>query len=77
ALAVGGPRPRALLTLLLLDEGRVVPAEHLLRGVYGEQPPEGARNALQSQVSRLRRSIAATGAEVTHVAPGYRLRIPD
>ncbi|WP_433340483.1 AfsR/SARP family transcriptional regulator [Streptomyces sp. CA-253872] len=76
-LPVGGPRPRALLTLLLLDEGRVVPAGHLLRGVYGEQPPDGARNALQSQVSRLRRRIAATGAEVTHISAGYRLRVPD
>ncbi|MFJ4437402.1 AfsR/SARP family transcriptional regulator [Streptomyces sp. NPDC088923] len=76
-LPMGGSRPRALLTLLLLDEGRAVPAVHLLRGVYGEQPPDGARNALQSQVSRLRLRIAATGAEVTHVAAGYRLRLPD
>ncbi|NED73440.1 helix-turn-helix domain-containing protein, partial [Streptomyces sp. SID9944] len=50
----GGPRPRALLTLLLLAAGRTVTAERLTDGLYGAEPPAGAANALQSQISRLR-----------------------
>ncbi|MEU6404439.1 hypothetical protein [Streptomyces sp. NPDC046985] len=38
----GGPRPRALLTLLLLDAGRTVAAERLTDGLYGTEPPAGA-----------------------------------
>ncbi len=41
ALPVGGPRPRALLVLLLLDAGRVVGVEQLIDGQYGDDPPPG------------------------------------
>ncbi|XES00821.1 hypothetical protein HEP87_60945 [Streptomyces sp. S1D4-11] len=34
----GGPRPRALLTLLLLDAGRTVSTERLTDGLYGTEP---------------------------------------
>ncbi|NUR87731.1 MAG: AfsR/SARP family transcriptional regulator, partial [Nonomuraea sp.] len=51
APALGGPRLRALLAMLLLDAGRVVTAERLLDGLY---EGSAAVNALQSQVSRLR-----------------------
>ncbi|MFI6880695.1 BTAD domain-containing putative transcriptional regulator [Streptomyces sp. NPDC050400] len=71
----GGPRPRALLTLLLLDAGRTVSVERLIDGLYGEDPPAQAANALQSQVSRLRRRLAV---EIEAGPAGYRLVIdPD
>ncbi|WP_432993070.1 BTAD domain-containing putative transcriptional regulator [Dactylosporangium sp. CA-233914] len=54
---VGGARLRVLVTLLALEPGRVVPAARLVDGVWGEQPPAGAGNALQSLVSRLRRAL--------------------
>ncbi|CAM5255679.1 hypothetical protein SCANM63S_00317 [Streptomyces canarius] len=44
----GGPRPRALLTLLLLDAGRAVSVERLLDGLYDAEPPAGVMGALQS-----------------------------
>ncbi|MEU6038010.1 BTAD domain-containing putative transcriptional regulator [Actinomadura sp. NPDC047616] len=77
AVAVGGPRVRALLALLLIDAGRVVPTERLIDGLYGEDPPAGAANALQSQVSRLRRALG--DAELVEgTASGYRLAVsPD
>ncbi|WP_433497384.1 ATP-binding protein [Sphaerimonospora sp. CA-214678] len=56
-VAVGGPKVRALLSLLLLAAGRVVTAERLIDGMYGSEPPAGAVNALQAQVSRLRRLL--------------------
>ncbi|SFI90017.1 BTAD domain-containing putative transcriptional regulator [Amycolatopsis sacchari] len=75
-VAVGGPRVRALLALLVLDAGRVVSTDRLIDGLYGEQPPEGAANALQAQVSRLRRAL---GSELVELRPGgYRLAVePD
>ncbi|MFI0483386.1 BTAD domain-containing putative transcriptional regulator [Actinomadura sp. 9N215] len=69
---VGGPTVRALLAMLLLDAGRVVPAERLIDGLYGEVPPSGAANALQSQVSRLRRGLGDAGIVEGRPA-GYRI----
>ncbi|MEU1749458.1 BTAD domain-containing putative transcriptional regulator [Micromonospora arida] len=75
---VGGPRLRALLALLLLDAGRVVSAERLIDGLYGEQPPRSAANALQSQVSRLRQALPAEHDPVEFHPAGYRLAVdPD
>ncbi|MBB6351806.1 BTAD domain-containing putative transcriptional regulator [Nonomuraea muscovyensis] len=68
---LGGPRMRGLLTLLALDVGRVVRSDVLVDGLYGEQPPEGVANALQAQVSRLRRALGRDRVEF-HPA-GYRL----
>ncbi|WP_157250135.1 BTAD domain-containing putative transcriptional regulator [Nonomuraea typhae] len=68
---LGGPRVRALLVLLALQAGRIVPTEQLVDELYGTQPPEGVANALQSQVSRLRRSL---GRDLVEFHPaGYRL----
>lgn len=75
-VAVSGPRPRALLVLLLLDAGRVVSIDQLIAGQYGDDPPSGATNALQAQVSRLRRDLP-DGLVEFH-GTGYRLAVdPD
>ena len=74
AVPVGGPMVRALLAMLLLDAGRTVPGERLIDGLYGEDPPSGAANALQSQVSRLRR-VLGDAALVEGVPAGYRLNV--
>jgi DNA-binding SARP family transcriptional activator len=77
-VTVGGPRVRALLVLLLLNAGRPVTTERLIDGLYGENPPGGAANALQSQVSRLRRGLAGNGHAADPVefhAAGYRLAV--
>ncbi|NUQ96322.1 MAG: tetratricopeptide repeat protein [Streptomyces sp.] len=68
----GGPRPRALLTLLLLDAGLSVSTGRLIDGLYGAEPPAGAANALQSQISRLRRRLAPH-AEIEATPTGYRI----
>ncbi|MEV4626872.1 BTAD domain-containing putative transcriptional regulator [Micromonospora sp. NPDC049523] len=77
-VAVGGTRLRALLTLLLVDAGRVVPVPRLIDGLYGETPPHGAANALQSQISRLRQALP--GPDPAHPLvefhqTGYRLAV--
>ncbi|MFJ4987422.1 BTAD domain-containing putative transcriptional regulator [Streptomyces sp. NPDC088732] len=70
--AAGGPGRRALLAMLLLDAGRIVGTERLIDGLYGEEPPAGVGNALQSQVSRLRSAI---GAPLESHPGGYRLAV--
>ena len=39
---LGAPKQRALLALLLVNRRRVVPAEQLIDGLWGEQPPASA-----------------------------------
>jgi predicted ATPase/DNA-binding SARP family transcriptional activator len=74
---VGGPRARSLLALLLLNAGQIVSTERLIDGLYGEDPPSGAANPLQSQVSRLRRALPVEAGPEFHPA-GYRLTVdPD
>ncbi len=77
-VALGGPQLRGLLALLALDAGRVVSAERLIDGLHGDHPPEGAAEALQSQVSRLRRRLRDGGAPdglVEFTPAGYRLAV--
>src|SRR6188472_2077569 len=68
---VGGARLRALLILLAIEAGRVVTTERLIDGVWGDDPPSGAPNALQSLISRLRRTLPGLVLD-SHPA-GYRL----
>jgi predicted ATPase/DNA-binding SARP family transcriptional activator len=70
---VGGARLRALLILLALDAGRVVNTHRLVDGLWGDDPPAGAPNALQTLVSRLRRALP--GAVVESHPTGYRLAV--
>jgi predicted ATPase/DNA-binding SARP family transcriptional activator len=64
---LGGPRQRALLALLAVDAGRVVPAGRLVEELWLGRPPLGAAKTLRSYVSRLRSALAP---EVALVARG-------
>ena len=57
AIALGGPRQRALLVALLLRAGRVVPTEQLVDELYGAEPPK-----TRDGVAAERRRRAAEGA---------------
>ncbi|WP_214317206.1 BTAD domain-containing putative transcriptional regulator [Nonomuraea sediminis] len=72
-LPLGGPRPRAVLAMLLLEAGRMVPVERLIDGQYGQEPPAGAANAVQAQISRIRRNLPADLVEFH--GTGYRLAV--
>ncbi|MFE1556205.1 BTAD domain-containing putative transcriptional regulator [Streptomyces sp. NPDC058734] len=71
---LGGPARRALLALLLISPGGVVPAERLAE----EIEPGGAvsAHALQSQVSRLRTALGPA-APIERVGAGYRIAVPE
>jgi predicted ATPase/DNA-binding SARP family transcriptional activator len=73
---VAGARLRALLILLALEPGRVVSTARLVDGIWGDEPPAGAVNAVQALVSRVRRAVPELTIESHPV--GYRLVIePD
>jgi predicted ATPase/DNA-binding SARP family transcriptional activator len=68
---VTGPKRHALLALLALRGGRMVPVEVLVDALWGDQVPAAPRNAVQHHVSRLR---AALGTKSIVAAPdGYAL----
>lgn len=52
-----GPRVRALLARLALEPGRVVSTDVLINDLWGPDRPSGTLNALQSLVSRARRTL--------------------
>ena len=72
AIPIGGPKQRALLAHLLLRVNHLVPTEVLIDEVWGEDPPETARNALQSYASHLRKALGPERLEGGRA--GYRLR---
>jgi predicted ATPase/DNA-binding winged helix-turn-helix (wHTH) protein len=72
---VPGARQRALLAALVLRRGTVVPFDRLVDDVFGEQPPDEARNALQTYAARLRQALGAAAAAVVTRAPGYVLDV--
>ncbi|MPY64501.1 AfsR/SARP family transcriptional regulator [Streptomyces spongiae] len=71
---LGGPKPRALLAVLLLRAGQVVPADTLVDAIWGEEPPDTARALVQSYVSALRRALPEGAGEAIETrSPGYVL----
>ena len=76
-VSLGGPRPRAVLALLVLEAGRVVPADRLIEDLWRGSPPPGAAKTLRSYVSRLR-ALLAPDAALAARGGGYVLSIdPD
>ena len=76
SLALGGPKPRALLATLLLHENEVVSSDRLIEELWGERPPPTALNLLQGYVSKLRQVLHSQGVPVlVTTSPGYRLSV--
>ncbi|WP_337822442.1 AfsR/SARP family transcriptional regulator [Amycolatopsis sp. A1MSW2902] len=76
-LAVGHARQRLVLAALLLDAGRVVPADQLVTRVWGEHPPSRVANALQTYVARLRRVLHPHGGGIERRSGGYVIPLPS
>ena len=72
-VSIGGRRPRALLTALLMQPNSVVPGYRLVEAVWGENPPDAPANALQQVVARLRTRLGPVGALIVTRPPGYVL----
>ena len=60
-ITVAAGKQRALLAVLLLNSGRVVPAEELAGVLWGVVPPPSAAASLHNHVARLRRALGDGG----------------
>lgn len=69
-IALGGPRPRALLAALVHARGRIRSHDVLLHEVWGDATP-GLRSALRANISRLR--ATPLGPFLTGTRQGYAL----
>jgi DNA-binding SARP family transcriptional activator/tetratricopeptide (TPR) repeat protein len=76
SLPVPAGKQRALLAALVLAADRHRTTEQLVAVLWEDEPPAGVRNALQSQVLRLRRTLGGperSGAEIVVTRPeGYQ-----
>ncbi len=78
AVDVPGVRRRALLAMLALEAGRGVSADRLVDGLWPEEPPANAVQALYNHVSRLRGHLGPLASRLERHAGGYRLLLePD
>ena len=73
----GHARQRAVLAVLVLELGHVIPAELLIDRVWGENPPASVRNLLYGYLARLRAALASAadqGVSLSRQQGGYLLR---
>lgn len=72
-VALGGPKPRALLAMLLLEANNVVSRDRLIEGLWGERLPPTAEHTLDDYISRLRKALGTDRIE--RRPPGYSVRV--
>jgi predicted ATPase/DNA-binding SARP family transcriptional activator len=72
-IALGGQKRRALLAVLLLEANQAVSRDRLIDALWGEEPPDTARNTIQVYVSQLRKLLPEGMLETA--PPGYRLTV--
>lgn len=72
-LALGGAKQRAVLAVLLLRAGEVVPLERLIDEVWGSDPPPSAAHTVESYVSRLRQLLNGSGPIIARRGAGYAI----
>src|SRR5688572_12816735 len=78
-VALGSPKHRILLAALLLSYGRSVGTAELVDVIWGDDPPDNPRRAIQLYVTRLRGLLGgAAAAPIVTSTNGYRLDVtPD
>jgi predicted ATPase/DNA-binding SARP family transcriptional activator len=71
-VAITRPARRRILSILLLDRGRVVTVPQLIDRMWGDRPPGEPRNTLQAHVAGLRRQL---GHVIESTSAGYRIDV--
>src|SRR5215218_5958725 len=75
-LDVGGGKQRSVLALLLLHPNEVVSSDHLIDGLWPDDPPPSAPKIVQAHVSRLRKALNGDGDGVLLTrGHGYELLV--
>jgi DNA-binding SARP family transcriptional activator len=74
--ALGGPRQRGVLALLVARAGQAASMDELIDGVWGEEPPASARKTVQGYLAVLRRAVGPLGVKIDSARSGaYALAI--
>jgi DNA-binding SARP family transcriptional activator/class 3 adenylate cyclase len=73
-LALGGPKQRSVLAILLLRANEVVSQDRLAEELWPGRPSASSAATLQAHVSRLRRALG-TDERIVTAAGGYMLRV--
>jgi len=73
SLALGGVKQRAVLAVLLLRAGEVVPVDRLIDEVWGSDPPPSAAHTIESYISRLRQLLNGSGPSIARHGAGYAI----
>ena len=81
SVAMGAPKQRAVLAMLVINRNHPVGTDSLINAVWGESPVPAARTSIHSYVSNLRRLLGEAGVDARGVlikaSPGYQLNIAD
>ena len=62
---IAGGKQRALLALLIVHAGELLPAERIVDELWGDDAPAEAMNSLQSLISKLRRAFGAVRSPIS------------
>ncbi|ORB76305.1 BTAD domain-containing putative transcriptional regulator [Mycobacterium scrofulaceum] len=80
-VALGTPKQRAVLALLLMNRNSPVAVDRLITALWDDSPPSGARASIHSYVSNLRKLLSTAGidprAVLVAAPPGYRLGVGE
>lgn len=80
-VALGTPKQRAVLAMLLINRNRPVATDTLIEAAWEQFPPPDPRTSLHSYVSNLRKLLANIGVDsrtaLASAPPGYRLSVPE
>ena len=74
--ALGPPKQRALLAILLIHLGEIIPIDRLIDLLWGDHPPRTAEHSVQIYISELRKALEPFGGDSLIVTrqPGYQLQ---
>jgi SARP family transcriptional regulator, regulator of embCAB operon len=80
-IALGTPKQRAVLAMLLINRNRAVGTESLVDAAWDEAPAPAVRASIHSYVSNLRRILGNAEVDphavLASAPPGYRLNIAE
>jgi DNA-binding SARP family transcriptional activator/tetratricopeptide (TPR) repeat protein len=74
-IPLGHARQQCVLVALLVDANHAVAVDQLIYRVWADRPPQRARAALYSYLSRLRQILAGTEVTIDRRPAGYQLTV--
>ena len=76
-IPIAGPKRRAVLAILALELGRVVPLSRICELLWGDElVPPRAKAAVQGHIAALRKVLPASGMHIETRPGGYRMSGP-